>query len=71
MSEMKLPTPVSGRCPDCNILVQNGRCPRCGQRFERLKAESGPYVCWNDLHGEAFYKAFDETFGLKPLEERW
>lgn len=25
-------------------------------------------ISWGRLHGEAFFKAFDATFGLKPLE---
>lgn len=63
-----LPTPLLGRCPDCNVLINKSGCPRCGQRFETFQAGHKGKTDWNHLHGEAFRKAFDEAFGLKPLE---
>ncbi|MDD5474724.1 MAG: hypothetical protein PHU34_11360 [Candidatus Methanoperedens sp.] len=58
-------------CPKCRRLLTAKKdrevCKICGASFPLTKVKrTSQSLC--KLHGEAFFKAFDETFGLKPIQ---
>lgn len=78
---------INNRCPDCRIVLTfSGKCPRCKVQVKPKAPHSGyrghparlrEKSCLGTLHGEKFYKEFDNVFAISAVKisreamEKW